>query len=165
MPKWSQTNGSDQMFPDVLDIDPDIILVPDAVESEEGCNAFSDIWWTAVWNTNVSPECVTPAMTIVNVNAKEERSVPTRKRGSKSEIDLGTVVKTRKRASESEIDLEKVDEKTRKRLMKNRASAEKSRKARILKMQELHQRCEEQEQEIKKLREQLEDLINFFFIK
>ena len=56
----------------------------------------------------------------------------------------------------SAFDLEAVDEKTRRRLIKNRASAERSRMQRKAKMQELELRCEQQEQEIQRLRAQLE---------
>lgn len=140
MPGWSQSDGSGLMFSDELNIDPLIMQVElDAVGSEGDCNAFSGIWCTAVWDTNVSPECVTPAMMIANDDAKKKRSVPTRKRAS-------------------EIDLETVDEKTRKRLLKNRASAEKSRMSRKVKMQELELRCEQQEQEILRLHEQLKSV-------
>ena len=54
--------------------------------------------------------------------------------------------------------LELVDEKTRRRLIKNRASAERSRMQRIAKMEELELRCERQEQEIQRLRAQLESV-------
>jgi hypothetical protein len=58
----------------------------------------------------------------------------------------------------SAYNLELVDEKTRRRLIKNRASAERSRMQRKAKMEELELRCERQEQEIQRLRAQLESV-------
>ena len=55
----------------------------------------------------------------------------------------------------SAYDLAQVDEKTRRRLIKNRASAERSRMQRKAKMEELELRCERQEEEIQRLRAQL----------
>ena len=83
---------------------------------------------------------VVPAVIIADGDAKEGRGAPARARASRV----------------SAFDLEAVDEKTRRRLIKNRASAERSRMQRKAKMQELELRCEQQEQEIQRLRAQLE---------
>ena len=154
MTDWNQSDGSDlvfsdvfpDVFPDVLNIEPPIMQVElDPVGSKEECNAFSGIWCTADCDTSVSPtlgiypECVIPTMTIANDDAKE--SAPTRMRGLK-------------------IDLKTVDDKTSRRLLKNRASAERSRTKQKVKMQKLELLCEQQYQEILWLRKQLNDVVN-----
>jgi hypothetical protein len=88
-------------------------------------------------------ERVVPAVIIASSpdgDTKEGRGAPARARAARV----------------SAFDLEAVDEKTRRRLIKNRASAERSRMQRKAKMQELELRCEQQEQEIQRLRAQLE---------
>ena len=139
MTDWNQSDGSDLVFPDVLNIEPPIMQVElDTVGSEE-CNAFSGIWCTDVSPTlGIYPECVTPAIIIANDDAK--KSDPTRKRS----LD----------------DLETVDEKTRKRILQNRASAERSRTKQKVRMQNLELLCEQQYREILCLRKQLNDVVN-----
>lgn len=96
----------------------------------EECDKFSSILCTPL-NTNKS--LVPP-----NIN--------TNNKGKGAPIRLGP----------RGTDLETVDEKTRKRLVKNRASAEKSRINRKTKMKNLEVFCKQQEQLILCLREQLE---------
>ena len=141
MTDWNQSDGSDLVFPDVLNIEPPIMQVElDPVGSKEECNAFSGIWSTDVSPTlGIYPECVIPTMTIANDDAKE--SAPTRMRGLK-------------------IDLKTVDDKTSRRLLKNRASAQRSRTKQKVKMQKLELLCEQQYQEILWLRKQLNDVVN-----
>jgi hypothetical protein len=139
MTDWNQSDGSDLVFPDVLNIEPPIMQVElDTVGSEE-CNASSGIWSTDVSPTlGIYPECVTPAIIIANDDAK--KSAPTRKR--------------------SFDDLEKVDERKRKRILQNRASAERSRTKQKERMQDLELLCEKQYKEILCLRKQLNDVVN-----
>lgn len=139
MTDWNQSDGSDLVFSDVLNIEPPIMQVElDTVGSEE-CNASSGIWSTDVSPTlEIYPECVTPAIIIANDDAK--KSAPTRKRS----LD----------------DLEKVEERKRKRILQNRASAERSRTKQKVRMQNLELLCEQQYREILHLRKQLKDVVN-----
>ena len=139
MTDWNQSDGSDLVFPDVLNIEPPIMQVElDTVGSEE-CNASSGIWSTDVSPTlGIYPECVTPAIIIANDDAK--KSAPTRKR--------------------SFDDLEKVEERKRRRILQNRASAERSRTKQKERMQDLELLCEKQYKEILCLRKQLNDVVN-----